>query len=226
MSPHVSTAVTIALTVAAVIVVTSQCRKPWSFVGRAMASFMNLRHAGVTRWGLGHVAIGPAFTILDVGCGGGRTARTLAERAPEGRVHGIDYSSASVATATAENAALIREGRVEIRRGSVSQLPYPDAAFDLVTAVETHYYWPDPVRDLGEIRRVLKPGGVLIVIAETFKGQTLGFMLALPMKMLRARYMTLDEHRALFVAAGFCDVSIDHDRLKGWMCAVGRKPSA
>ena len=225
MTASLSTATTVILTLAAIVVVFSQCRKPWWFPGRLIAGGMNLRHAGVTRWGLEHLTIGPAFTILDVGCGGGRTVRTLAEGAPERKVHGIDYSAASVATAKAENAALIRVGRVEIRQGSVSRLPFPDATLDLVTAVETHYYWPDPVRDLEEIRRVLKPGGTLVVIAETFRGQTLGWLVALPMTLLRARYMTLDEHRALFEAAGFTDITIDNDRLKGWMCAVGRAPA-
>jgi len=46
----------------------------------------------------------------------------------------------------------------------VSQLPFPDDKFDLVTAVETHYYWPDLVADLQEIRRVLKPGGEIVLV--------------------------------------------------------------
>jgi len=41
------------------------------------------------------------------------------------------------------NAHGIRTGRIEIRQASVSRLPFPDGTFDLVTAVETHYYWPD-----------------------------------------------------------------------------------
>jgi SAM-dependent methyltransferase len=51
----------------------------------------------------------------------------------------------------------------------VSRLPFPGDKFDLVTAVETQYYWPDLVKDMQEVLRVLKPGGTLIVIAESYK---------------------------------------------------------
>lgn len=94
----------------------------------------------------------------------------------------------------------------------------------LVTAVETHYYWPQPVDDLPEIRRVLKPGGRLVLIAETYKGQTFGAILWLPMKLLRARYLTIREHRDLLMAAGFTDLSIDTEPRKGWICCVAHKP--
>jgi ubiquinone/menaquinone biosynthesis C-methylase UbiE len=68
------------------------------------------------------------------------------------------------------NARWIDINRVEIRQGSVSQLPFPDDTFDLVTAVETHYFWPDLPADMREVFRVLKPGGAVIMIAETYKG--------------------------------------------------------
>ncbi len=219
IAPKVVTAL---LTVAAVVVVVRQCRKPWALPGRLFIWLMDRTHAGVTRWGLRHVTIDPGANILDVGCGGGRTVRTLAGMGP--KVVGVDYSATSVASATRENADLIAGGRVDVRQASVSQLPFADASFDLVTAVETHYYWPDPVRDFHEVRRVLKPGGTLLVIAETYRSQTFGALLVLPMLLLRARYLTLDEHRAMFSAAGFTEIEIDHDPRKGWICGVARRP--
>lgn len=219
--PKVMTAV---LTIAAAAMVVSQCRKPWSLPGRLFIWLMNRTHAGVTRWGLRHVTVGPAATILDVGCGGGRTIRALAGLGQ--MVHGIDYSATSVAAATRANADLIAAGRVDIRKAGVSQLPFADACFDLVTAVETHYYWPDPVHDFQEVYRVLKPGGTLLVIAETYRDQTFAGLLIVPMLLLRARYLTLDEHRAIFSAAGFTDIEIDHDQRKGWICGIARRPAA
>jgi ubiquinone/menaquinone biosynthesis C-methylase UbiE len=182
---------------------------------------MNVRHAGVTNWGLEAVTIGSRFAILDVGCGGGRTVQTLATLAPEGKVFGVDYSAASAAVARRSNAELIRAGRVEIQQAIVSQLPFSDETFDLVTAVETHYYWPNPVADLREIRRVLKPGGALIVIAETYAGQRFTRVVMVVMMLLGARYLTIDQHRALFAEAGFTDVSVEAEPKKGWIRVIG-----
>ena len=124
----------------------------------------------MTDWGLQHVTIKSGFTVLDVGCGGGRTIEKLGEITAEGMVYGIDYAEGSVAVTREHNAKLIGAGRVVIQKASVSQLPFPDRMFDLVTAVETQYYWPDLEADMREILRVLKPGGKLVVIAEIYKG--------------------------------------------------------
>jgi ubiquinone/menaquinone biosynthesis C-methylase UbiE len=50
-------------------------------------------------------------------------------------------------------------GRIEVRPASVSQLPFQDGMFDLVTEVETHFWWPDLAADVHEVFRVVKPGG-------------------------------------------------------------------
>ena len=171
------------------------------------------------------MTVGPRFTVLDVGCGGGRTIQTLADRATEGKVCGIDYSGTSVSVARRTNAAAIAAGRVAIEQASVSKLPFPDATFDLVTAVETHYYWPAPESDLREIARVLKPGGRLMLIAETYRGQRFGAIVGVAMTLLRARYLTVQQHQDLLTAAGFTEVAVDTERTKGWICAVGRRPA-
>jgi SAM-dependent methyltransferase len=222
-SDTVSTIATVALTVAAVFVLQRQCGRPWGWPGRLIIASMNRRHAGVTAWGLQHVAIGPDFRLLDIGCGGGRMLRRLAERAPQGRAFGIDHAPASVAAARRLNAEAIDAGRVVVQQGSVSHLPFEDASFELATAVETHYYWPEPVADLREVLRVLAPGGRLLLVAETYRGQRFGAVMVLPMKLAGARYLTPDEHRDLLTAAGFVDVVIHLERGRGWICAVGVK---
>jgi len=58
---------------------------------------MNISHSKVTDWGLSHICIAAADTILDVGCGGGRTLSKLAARATQGKVYGVDDSEESVA---------------------------------------------------------------------------------------------------------------------------------
>lgn len=218
--------VKVAVAVAAITVVTRQCRKPTWWPGRMFLWIMNRSHADVTTWGLSHVPIEKDFTILDVGCGGGKTIATLAAMASEGTVYGIDYSAESVAASRRTNLPAIQAGRVDVRQGTVSHLPYPDGTFDVVTAIETHYYWPHLVADMREVLRVLKPGGRLVVIAETYKGRRFDALYRPAMKLLRATYLSIDEHTSLLSAAGYSDVTIFEERAKGWLCAVGRKPVA
>ena len=115
----------------------SQCQKPTGWLGRFNLWRMNASHSKVTDWGLTHVSIEKHHTILDVGCGGGRTVSKLAAMATQGKVYGVDYSEESVAATRRTNARWIEIGRVEVLHGSVSELPFSDGMFDLVTAVET-----------------------------------------------------------------------------------------
>jgi len=204
---------------------TRQCRKPSDRAGRAVLQRMNVSHAAVTQWGLSHVQIGQDFTILDVGCGGGRTVERLAAIATRGRVYGVDYSEASVATARETCQGSIAEGRVEIQQAGVSKLPFDDATFDLVTAVETHYYWPDLPRDVREVMRVLKRSGKFVIIAETYRGRRNDWMYRPTMTLvLRAAYLTPEQHRQLLVDAGYADVQVFEEKLLGWICAIGTRP--
>lgn len=202
-----------------------QCRKPSARAGELVLQRMNISHAGVTAWGLSHVKVSDDATILDVGCGGGQTIATLASLAGRGRVYGIDYSDQSVSVARGVNADRITEGRVDIRQGTVSELPFPDGTFDLVTAVETHYYWPDLPRDVQEVRRVLRPGGHFLVVAETYRGRRNDWLLRPVMTgLMRAAYLTPAEHRDLLAGAGFVDVQEFVDEPRGWICVRGMKP--
>ncbi len=211
--------------VIAVAYMIRQVRKPTRWVGRLFLWGMNRSHSSLTDWGLEHVRVEPSQTILDVGCGGGRTVQKMAAIATSGIVHGVDYSVGSVAASRALNAKGIDAGRVEIRLASVSQLPFPDRTFDLVTAAETHYYWPDLPRDAREILRVMKPGGTLIVIAESYKGSRSDALQGMAMRALGAAHMSLDEHRDWLAAAGFADVQVYEERNRGWMCVVGKRPT-
>ena len=187
---------------------------------------MNASHSGLTDWGLGHVLIEKQFKVLDVGCGGGRTIQKLAAAATEGKIFGIDYAAGSVATSRRTNSHLINSGRVEIHRGSVSQLPFSDDMFDLVTAVESQYYWPDLVSDMKEILRVLKPGGSLLIIAESYKGGRYEILQRPVMWILRSNILSLDEQHKLFSAAGYTNVQLFEEKSKGWICVRGEKFSS
>ncbi len=213
------------LLIAAVLWLFRQVRKPRGPLGRRIVRAMNLGHAAMTDWGLQQVVVPKDALILDVGCGGGRTVRRLAALAPEGRIIGLDYSVASVAVSRDTNAQEIETGRVQIQQGSVAALPFPDGTFDVVTAVETHYYWPDLPANVREILRVLKPGGTFTLIAETYRGGPFRLLYAIVMPLLRAAFLSDAEHRDLLTQAGFTEVAMKHVSRKNWICATGRRPS-
>lgn len=204
----------------------SQCQKPKGWLGRFVLWNMNSRHSKVTDWGLSHVSVNERDTILDVGCGGGRTVSKLAAMAAKGKVYGADFSEASVAASKRTNAHWIEMGRVEIRHASVSQLPFPDGMFDLVSAVETHFWWPDLPTDMREVFRAVKPGGTLVLIAEVYKGAntTVARLCEKYAPQTGLQLLSIEEHHELLANTGFSDIQITPEPLKGWICGIGKKP--
>jgi SAM-dependent methyltransferase len=202
-----------------------QARKPDKWFGRMFARAMNKGHDSMTDWGLGHVRIENQFQILDVGCGGGRTIEKLASIAAGGVVYGIDYAEGSIAVSRKHNADLIKAGRVVIQKASVSRLPFPNDTFDLVTAIETQYYWPDLKGDMREILRVLRPEGKLLIIAEMYKGGKYDRLKWPLMWLLRSSHLSVSDQRKLFASAGYVAVEIFEENNKGWICGMARKPT-
>lgn len=143
----------------------TQCAHPEGRMGRMMLRFMNFGHAPLTNWGLSHVSFNEGMTMLDIGCGGGATLQHLLKRSSNAKAYGIDISEESVAKAKEVNKELLDE-QVFICQGTASQLPFEDATFDLVTAVETVYFWPDLSKCLKEVRRVLKHDGQFAIMVE------------------------------------------------------------
>ena len=145
--------------------------------------------------------------------------------APDGKVIGLDYSAASIAVSRNTNAKEIEAGQVQIQRGSISSLPFRDRTFDIITAVETHYYWPDLPANVREVMRVLKHGGTFALIAETYRGGPFRLLYGIVMPLLGAAFLSDAEHRDLLTEAGFREVATIHRPGKNWICATGRRPS-
>ena len=198
-------------------------RRPRGFVGRLLVSGMNRTHHKRTNWGLRHVEVGEDFTILDIGCGGGRTIGKLASMAREGKVYGVDISEDSVEVARNHNRKLVNEGKVEIRVSGVSELPFEGDYFDLVTAVETHFYWPNLLADLGEVLRVTKPDGILLVIGGEYLGSRTDERNRNWAEKIGMGLHTLEEFKEIMADVGFKDMEVFEDYDEGWFCAIGKK---
>ncbi len=195
-------------------------RRPEGFGGKVMVWMMNFGHRALAQWGMKQTVLAKDAEILDCGCGGGANIAALLRRCPEGNVFGIDYSPVSVEKTRRVNRAAVERGRCEIVCGSVAKLPFEDARFDLVTAFETVYFWPNLTECFGEVRRVLRQGGTFLVCNESDGENKKDEKWT---KIVGG--MTIYDGGALKAAlekAGFRDVKIAKNE-KGWLCVTARK---
>ena len=116
--------------------------------------------------GLQFLNAAPDAKLLDCGCGGGANIRTMLKKCPNGEVKGVDYSPVSVEKAKKVNEDAILNGHCVILQGNVADLIFAANQFDLVTAFETVYFWPDLLQSFREVHRVLKPDGTFLICNE------------------------------------------------------------
>ena len=200
-----------------------QCRKPTGFFGRLIGRGMNTGHGNLRRWGLSHISINLDAFILDVGCGGGKAVQELARISSGGKVCGIDYSEEMVQLARKINRKFVENGHVEIMHGSVSSLPFPDGMFNIVTAFETYYFWPDLINDLREVKRVLKAGGTLLIANEVYKHEKFEKRNLKWAKWGDMMLHTPEEYREFLTEAGYIGVAIFDILEKNWIAAIAKK---
>ena len=145
----------------------NNARKPEGLLGKIMVSSMNRAHAEVSDWGMSHLKrISPA-DIAELGCGGGRNTVELLKRYPEAKVTALDHSEIAVRKTGRLNKEAISAGRCRVIQGDVSALPFETESFDLVTAFETVYFWQGLEESFREVFRVLRPGGLFLIVNET-----------------------------------------------------------
>lgn len=142
-------------------------RKPKGLGGRLFIKRMDKHHDSLMEWCFSLLEPGTDWSCLDVGCGGGMAVKRMLALCPDGKVTGLDYSETSVSRAKNRNVTAVEEGRCEILLGDISKADLPKGAFDLITAFETVYYWPDPVTCFKRISHLLRPGGMFVVCNET-----------------------------------------------------------
>jgi SAM-dependent methyltransferase len=97
--------------------------------------------------------------ILDAGCGSGRNMIELARRGP---VTGVELSQTSVELARGRNSG-------EVIAGSVLEMPFPDASFDLAVSLDVIEHLDDDLAALRELRRTVAPGGSLLVTVPAYQ---------------------------------------------------------
>jgi ubiquinone/menaquinone biosynthesis C-methylase UbiE len=140
-----------------------QFGNPSGLFGRFIGDRMAKGNVYDAKWTVSLLGIRPASRVLEIGFGPGVSTQLASERANQGLVAGIDHSATMVQAARKRNADAVQAGRVELRQGEASSLPYADDTFDIAFSLHSIYFWRDPVSCLMELRRVLKPGGLLAI---------------------------------------------------------------
>jgi ubiquinone/menaquinone biosynthesis C-methylase UbiE len=161
----------------------------------------------------GYVA--PDGEALDVGCGAGHLSFALAPLL--GRVAALDPAPAMLDTVRAAAAAQ-GLGGISTHRGSAEALPFEDASFDLVATRYSAHHWVRLDKALREMRRVLRPGGNLLVIDVEGDGNALLDSHLQALELLRdfshVRDRTAREWRGLLAEAGFKLAQEEHFPLR------------
>lgn len=199
----------------------SQTRKPEGVLGKMMLKGMNSGHAKVADWGMDHLHKEDASAILEIGCGGGRNAGELLKRYSGSHVTAVDYSSLSVEKATEYNKENIAAGRCVCQKADASCLPFENEQFDLATAFETIYFWPGLTHCFSEVCRVLKPGGVFLIVNESDGEDTAAQKFE---KIIDGMKTYTDQQiEEALMAAGFSKACCDHHTSHPWLTVVAEK---
>ncbi|MDO5785197.1 MAG: class I SAM-dependent methyltransferase [Eubacteriales bacterium] len=190
--------------------------KPEGILGKIILSSMNSGHTPISKWGLLHYDWKQDTVALDIGCGGGMNVKRMLKLSPKGIAAGIDISDESVRKSKQVNQRELGK-RCSIKKGSADAIPYKDETFDIVTAFETIYFWPDIPKAFDEVMRVLKPGGTFMVICEMSDPDCVWNRIVEGIKIY-----TEAQLKNFFTEAGFQDIKIDHTK-KIRLCVTGKK---
>jgi ubiquinone/menaquinone biosynthesis C-methylase UbiE len=193
--------------------------------GREFEGFLGLLGGLTMAFGRGRSArlvadlaeVGPGDRVVDVGCGPGRFLREAAERGAT--AVGVDPSAQMRRLATWRTPAGLRDA-VRVADGTAERLPLEDGAATVAWAVASYHHWTDPDAGLAELRRVLRPGGRLL-IAER---------LARPGGWFRHHALTWEQGQDLVAQAeraGFTDVAAVRPTLgrRQLLVVRGRRPA-
>lgn len=195
-------------------------RFPEGEKGRELLEKMNLCHRDLTVWCFEFVDFGQR--ILDVGCGGGIALEKLAELFPHAELYGCDISPLSIDVAKKRNEKYLTSWRMIFKQCTVQDLIFPTGYFDTVISIESLYFWPDIPKGLKEINRVLKKGGCFMTALEMVSGSSNENFKKITDEM-NIFCPTPEELNDLMKEAGFSILSLEHDKTRGWLCAVGKK---
>ena len=194
--------------------------KPIGLAGKFTVHMMNCVHGSASRWGFSHIQVMDTAQILDIGCGGGANIAHWLKLCKKGHVTGIDYSQVSVDSSSSKNQRAIAKDRCKVLLGNVLELPFDNETFQMVSAFETIYFWPDIIDSFSQVYRVLKAGGKFMICNEldgSSEKDEKWTNLIQGMRVYKEKELT-----DLLLTVGFKNLAIEHNS-KNWICIIAEK---
>ena len=144
----------------------TQYMKPHDEEGIETIKNMNEEHEKISNFAFECIEIGKNDRILDIGCGGGVNIEKFLKLTTN-NVDGLDYSEISVSESIKRNQNAVNEKRCEVIQADVCKMPIADESYDLISAFETIYFWPDIANTFKEVSRIIKPNGQFMIAQGT-----------------------------------------------------------
>ncbi len=190
----------------------SQLRQPRGWFGSlVMSRLLNRGNAKLVDTTLALLEIRPEHHVLEIGFGGGYALSRLTRSAGSRLIVGVELSPEMLRGAERRFRRAIAAGRLHVQLADVAGLPFPPASFDRVFTINTIYFWPDPLRGLGEMYRVLQQDGLAAVSIRSKEK-----MERHAVSKYGFRLFSADDVADLMRQAGFQNVRVDHRDRDKW----------
>jgi ubiquinone/menaquinone biosynthesis C-methylase UbiE len=141
-----------------------QARKPSGVIGRyLMTKIFNKGNADLNSFVKENLDLQKEDSVLEIGFGPGNLINKMAAITTEGIIEGIDFSQTMLNQAFRINKHFISKGKVRLRNGDCSSLPFDNESFNKLCTVNTLYFWKEPDEYFNEMFRVIKPKGKIVI---------------------------------------------------------------
>jgi len=153
------------------IKIAKQFGKPSGLLGSLAGYIMANRSSNIERneWGISLLNIQPSDYVLEIGFGPGVAIQKMSDIVTDGVIYGIDHSELMVKKASDRNKDAILSDKVKLKLGSVAELPTFDHPIDKVLDINSFQFWNDQVNSLQEIKKIMKPNGVIAIVHQPRK---------------------------------------------------------